>query len=56
MGPGIIAQAKELGLELPPEVDKPDAEITPAVLLEVTRRIAWHFFPLLAPDSAATPP
>jgi phospholipase C len=51
IGPGIIEKAKELGLELPPELDGPDAEITPVVMLDVMRRAAWHFFPLLAPDA-----
>jgi phospholipase C len=53
MGPGIIQQGRELGLELPPELDESDAEMTPAVLLDVTRQVALHFFPLLAPDAAA---
>jgi hypothetical protein len=29
MGPGIIEHARELGLELPPRLGEPDAEITP---------------------------
>jgi phospholipase C len=52
MGPGIIEQAKELGLGLPPEVETPDAEITPEVMFDVIRQAAWHFFPRLAPAAA----
>jgi phospholipase C len=50
MGQGIIEQAKALGIELPPQLTKPDAEITPAEITEVLHRIAWHFFPRLAPE------
>jgi len=53
MGQGIIEHARELGLKLPPQVDDPDAEITPGVIIEVFRDVAWHFFPGLAAD--ATP-
>jgi phospholipase C len=49
MGQGIIEQAKALGIELPPQLDKPDAEITPEVMTDVLHQIAWHFFPRLAP-------
>jgi len=51
MGQGIIEHARELGVELPPEVDKPDA-VTPEVILDVVPQIAWHSFPLLAPGAA----
>jgi hypothetical protein len=33
-------------------VDDPAADITPAVLLDVVRRVAWQMFPLLAPERA----
>jgi phospholipase C len=49
---GVIAYAKELGVKLPSQLDDPDAEITPEVLSDVLRQVAWHFFPLLAPDAA----
>ncbi|MET0843844.1 MAG: alkaline phosphatase family protein [Mycetocola sp.] len=52
MGPGIIEHARELGIKLPPQVDDPAAEITPVVLVDVLRQVAWYFFPLLAPDAA----
>ena len=55
MGPGIVEHAKELGLELPPELDEPDAEITPEVMFHLIRQAAWRYFPLLAPDAAAKP-
>jgi phospholipase C len=56
IGPGIIEHVKELGVELPSQLDDPNAEITPVVLFDVIRRAAWHVFPLLAPDAAARLP
>ena len=50
MGPGIIAHARELGVELPAQLDDPGAELTPELIVEVLRHVAWHFFPLLAPE------
>jgi phospholipase C len=55
MGQGIIERARELGVELPPEIDKPDA-VTPEVIVDVLRQIAWHFFPLLQPDAPPDAP
>ena len=52
MGQGVIEMARELGLELPPRADQPNAEITPEVMLGLLREISWHYFPLLAPDAA----
>jgi phospholipase C len=49
MGQGVIGLAKELGVDLPPQADAPDAEITPDVMLDLLREICLHFFPLLAP-------
>jgi phospholipase C len=49
MGKGIIEHARELGVELPPELEEPDAEITPDQIVEVLRHVAWHYFPLLTP-------
>jgi phospholipase C len=51
VGQGIIEFSRELGLQLPPELDNSDGEITPEVI-HVVRQIAWHFFPLLAPVTA----
>jgi phospholipase C len=53
MGQGLIAHARELKLELPPQLDEPGAEPTPQDIIEVLREIAWHYFPRLAPDGTA---
>jgi hypothetical protein len=53
MGRGLIEHARELGLELPPQLDDPDAEVTPQVIIDVFRQVAGHYFPRLAPDRAA---
>ena len=50
MGHGIIEHARELGVALPPQLDDPGAEITPKLIVEVLRSVAWHYFPLLAPS------
>jgi phospholipase C len=55
MGHGVIEHARALGVDLPPQLDDPDAEITPVLILDVLRHAAWHYFPLLAPDAAARP-
>jgi phospholipase C len=52
---GIIEHATELGVELPLGLDKPEA-ITAEVIIDVLRRIARHYFPLLAPDAAPRAP
>ena len=52
MGPGIIEHARELGLKLPPQLDDPATELTPELIIDVLRHVAWHYFPLLAPDAA----
>jgi len=49
MGRGIIEHARELGVALPPQLDDPNAEITPDLIVNVLRDIAWHYFPQLAP-------
>jgi phospholipase C len=49
IGPGIVGHAKELGVELPAELDDPTTEPTPSVILDLIRHAAWHYFPLLAP-------
>jgi hypothetical protein len=50
MGKGIIEHARAIGVELPPELNDPDAQITPDQILEVLRGVACHYFPLLTPD------
>jgi phospholipase C len=49
VGPGVVKYAKELGVKVPPELQKNDGQITPAVI-DLLREICWHFFPLLGPD------
>ena len=53
MGQGFVEHARELGLELPPEVEEPDAEVTPEVMIKVFRQVAGRYFPNLAPESTA---
>jgi hypothetical protein len=38
-----------MGATLPQELDDPDAKLTPQLIIEVLRDVAWHFFPQLAP-------
>lgn len=53
MGRGIIEHARELGLDLPSQLDDPAAEPTPEDIIEAFRQVAGHYFPLLVPDSPA---
>jgi phospholipase C len=48
--PGIIEHAREMGVKLPPQLDDPNAELTPKLIIEVLRDVCWHYFPLLAPE------
>jgi transcriptional regulator of aromatic amino acid metabolism len=48
-GTGLIEKARALGATLPPELDDPTTELTPQLIVEVLRDVAWHFFPRLAP-------
>ena len=41
-----------MGVTLPPELDDPNTELTPQLIVEVLRDVAWHFFPQLAPEGA----
>jgi phospholipase C len=50
VGPGVVKYAKELGVEVPPELEKNDGQITPEVI-DLLREVCWHFFPLLNPDA-----
>jgi hypothetical protein len=52
VGPGIIEHAREMGLQLPPQLDDPSAELTPQLIVEVIRDAAFHYFPQLAPGDA----
>ena len=50
MGPGLIENAKAMGVKnLPPQLDDPNAQLTPELIVEVLRDVAWHYFPKLAP-------
>jgi phospholipase C len=53
MGKGIIEHARERGVELPSQLDDPDVEITPQLIVDVLRHVARHYFPLLAPEPPA---
>jgi phospholipase C len=48
-GPGLIEKARAMGATLPPELDDPNAELTPQLIIQVLREVSWHFFPKLAP-------
>jgi hypothetical protein len=39
-----------MGVKLPSQLDDPNAELTPQLIIEVLRDICWHYFPLLAPE------
>jgi phospholipase C len=53
MGHGIIEHARELGLELPSQLNDPTAEPTPEAIIQVFRQVAWHYFPRLSPKSTS---
>src|SRR5262249_39236080 len=52
--PGIVEHARQLGVPVPPELEKSDAEMTPEVI-DLLREVCWHFFPLLAPRARSSP-
>lgn len=41
-----------MGVKLPPQLDDPSAELTPPLIVEVIRDVAFHYFPQLAPADA----
>jgi hypothetical protein len=51
MGPALIARAKDMGVQLPAELNKPDATLSPSLVLPFLRQMAAYFFPLLAQDA-----
>jgi phospholipase C len=53
IAPALIAQAQELGVPLPAELENPAADLPPRRIIGVLRQIAGHFFPLLATDTTA---
>ena len=48
MGPALIDKAREMGVQLPPELNDPGAALTPGLVVPLLRDVAAHFFPLLA--------
>jgi hypothetical protein len=52
VAPGIIEHARQMGVKLPPQLDDPSAELTPELIVEVIRDVAFHYFPQLAPPGA----
>ena len=52
VAPGIIEHARQMGVNLPPQLDDPSAELTPELIVEVIRDVAFHYFPQLAPPGA----
>jgi len=48
--PGIIAQLKARGIELPAGVDSPDFALTPQIAWSLVELAAYHLFPTLAPS------
>jgi phospholipase C len=53
-GPALIEKARAIGATLPPELDDANTELTPQLIIEVLRDVAWHFFPRLAPGDRAS--
>ena len=51
IGPGILEAAKKMGVPLPTELEGPDAEFTPELLITFLRQVCWHLFPQLEPNS-----
>src|SRR6185312_11221450 len=47
MGPALIGKARDLGVELPDELDAPGAALSPALVVPFLRQVAGHLFPLL---------
>jgi phospholipase C len=48
MGPALIAMARQMGVQLPAELEDPGATLTPELIVPFLHRVAAHFFPLLA--------
>jgi phospholipase C len=51
IGPGVIDAAKKMGVPLPSELDGPNAEFTPELLVTFLRQVCWQLFPQLEPNS-----
>jgi phospholipase C len=51
MGPALIAKARDMGVQLPAELDAPGATLAPGSIVPFLREIALHLFPRLARDA-----
>jgi hypothetical protein len=49
IGPGLIDHARAMGVKLPAQLDDPNVELTPHLIIKVLRDVAWFYFPGLAP-------
>jgi Pyridoxamine 5'-phosphate oxidase len=52
IGPGLLNAAKMMGVPLPSQLDGPNAEFNPELLIKFMRQICWHLFPRLEPSDA----
>jgi phospholipase C len=52
MGPALIGKAKEMGVQLPAEVNDPN-NLSLRQVVAVLRQIGLHFFPLLSSDPSS---
>ena len=50
MGPGLIEHAGSSGSNSRRNSTTPTPSSHPRLIIEVLREVAWHYFPLLAPD------
>jgi phospholipase C len=51
IGPGVLVKAREMGVNLPPELQDPDSQLTPELAVRFLRDVAGHLFPLLGGDT-----
>jgi phospholipase C len=51
IAPALIARAQQMGVPLPAELDDPQADLPPRLIIDVLRGVAGHFFPLLTADA-----
>jgi phospholipase C len=51
IGPALITRAQQMGVPLPAELNDPQADLAPRLIVGALRQVAGHFFPLLAGDT-----
>jgi phospholipase C len=51
IGSGLIAEAREMEIKLPVELNDPGAALSPRLIVGFLRDVAGHFFPLLVGDA-----